>query len=156
MLLIRTWWCYRARPYCHSVPFTGQFLLCGCSIRYHLLHPDYLYYRIRELQKNFRLRVILCHIDVVSVSWLIYLLCHRMCILKHLNLRNLAIPLFIGRCSQASAWNYKNSTASWLHPPVRLEVLFCSFLICLDWVIFLFLFSVLYHVFLYQFYGMWI
>ncbi|CAL4934402.1 unnamed protein product [Urochloa decumbens] len=37
------------------------------SIRYHLLHPDYLYYRIRELQKNFRLRVILCHIDVDDV-----------------------------------------------------------------------------------------
>lgn len=49
------------------MPFTGQFLLCGCSIRYHLLHPDYLYYRIRELQKNFRLRVILCHIDVEDV-----------------------------------------------------------------------------------------
>ncbi|CAN6304553.1 unnamed protein product [Urochloa humidicola] len=37
------------------------------SIRYHLLHPDYLYYRIRELQKNFRLRVILCHVDVEDV-----------------------------------------------------------------------------------------
>ncbi|XP_062200189.1 DNA excision repair protein ERCC-1-like isoform X1 [Phragmites australis] len=37
------------------------------SIRYHLLHPDYLYYRIRELQKNFRLHVILCHIDVEDV-----------------------------------------------------------------------------------------
>ncbi|GJM91247.1 hypothetical protein PR202_ga07605 [Eleusine coracana subsp. coracana] len=37
------------------------------SIRYHLLHPDYLYYRMRELQKNFRLRVILCHIDVEDV-----------------------------------------------------------------------------------------
>ncbi|XP_066386796.1 DNA excision repair protein ERCC-1-like isoform X3 [Miscanthus floridulus] len=37
------------------------------SIRYHLLHPDYLYYRIRELQKNFRLSVILCHVDVEDV-----------------------------------------------------------------------------------------
>ncbi|OEL36807.1 DNA excision repair protein ERCC-1 [Dichanthelium oligosanthes] len=37
------------------------------SIRYHLLHPDYLYYRIRELQKNFRFRVILCHVDVEDV-----------------------------------------------------------------------------------------
>ncbi|XP_026402037.1 DNA excision repair protein ERCC-1-like isoform X2 [Papaver somniferum] len=34
------------------------------SVRYHLLHPDYLYFRIRELQKNFKLRVILCHVDV--------------------------------------------------------------------------------------------
>ncbi|KAK3200336.1 hypothetical protein Dsin_023751 [Dipteronia sinensis] len=37
------------------------------SLRYHLLHPDYLYYRIRELQKNFKLRVVLCHVDVDDV-----------------------------------------------------------------------------------------
>ncbi|CAA2984419.1 DNA excision repair ERCC-1 [Olea europaea subsp. europaea] len=37
------------------------------SLRYHLLHPDYLYFRIRELQKNFKLRVVLCHIDVEDV-----------------------------------------------------------------------------------------
>ncbi|CAI0391938.1 unnamed protein product [Linum tenue] len=38
------------------------------SLRYHLLHPDYLYYRIRELQKNYKLRVVLCHIDVEDVA----------------------------------------------------------------------------------------
>ncbi|KAK3014559.1 hypothetical protein RJ639_010173 [Escallonia herrerae] len=37
------------------------------SLRYHLLHPDYLYYRIRELQKNYKLRVVLCHVDVEDV-----------------------------------------------------------------------------------------
>eukprot|EP00897_Mesotaenium_endlicherianum_P010375 jgi/Mesen1/9366/ME000061S08805 len=37
------------------------------SLRYHLLHPDYLYFRIRELQKGFRLRVVLCHVDVDDV-----------------------------------------------------------------------------------------
>ncbi|KAL3824617.1 hypothetical protein ACJIZ3_020646 [Penstemon smallii] len=37
------------------------------SLRYHLLHPDYLYFRIRELQKKFKLRVILCHVDVEDV-----------------------------------------------------------------------------------------
>ncbi|XP_057549879.1 DNA excision repair protein ERCC-1 isoform X1 [Amaranthus tricolor] len=37
------------------------------SLRYYLLHPDYLYYRIRELQKNFRLSVVLCHVDVEDV-----------------------------------------------------------------------------------------
>ncbi|KAK9122238.1 hypothetical protein Syun_019855 [Stephania yunnanensis] len=36
-------------------------------LRYHLLHPDYLYFRIRELQKNFKLRVVLCHVDVEDV-----------------------------------------------------------------------------------------
>ncbi|XAR52343.1 hypothetical protein NMG60_11020353 [Bertholletia excelsa] len=37
------------------------------SLRYHLLHPDYLYYRIRELQKNFKVRIVLCHVDVEDV-----------------------------------------------------------------------------------------
>lgn len=37
------------------------------SLRYHLLHPDYLYFRIRELQKGFRLRVVLCHVDLEDV-----------------------------------------------------------------------------------------
>ncbi|KAL0388161.1 UNVERIFIED_CONTAM: DNA excision repair protein ERCC-1 [Sesamum radiatum] len=37
------------------------------SLRYHLLHPDYLYFRIRELQRNFKLRVVLCHVDVEDV-----------------------------------------------------------------------------------------
>eukprot|EP00898_Chlorokybus_atmophyticus_P003409 jgi/Chlat1/4069/Chrsp26S04112 len=37
------------------------------SVRYHLLHPDYLFARVRELQKNFRLRAILCYVDQVDV-----------------------------------------------------------------------------------------
>eukprot|EP00252_Welwitschia_mirabilis_P008535 TRINITY_DN20440_c0_g1_i1.p1 TRINITY_DN20440_c0_g1~~TRINITY_DN20440_c0_g1_i1.p1 ORF type:complete len:408 (+),score=86.50 TRINITY_DN20440_c0_g1_i1:193-1416(+) len=37
------------------------------SLRYHLLHPDYIYYRIRELQRNYRLRIVLCHVDVEDV-----------------------------------------------------------------------------------------
>ncbi|KAG0615820.1 hypothetical protein M758_5G069300 [Ceratodon purpureus] len=37
------------------------------SLRYHLLHPDYLYFRIRELQKGFPLRVVLCHVDLEDV-----------------------------------------------------------------------------------------
>lgn len=37
------------------------------SLRYHLLHPDYIYYRIREIQKGFKLRVVLCHVDLEDV-----------------------------------------------------------------------------------------
>ncbi|MCO5608240.1 hypothetical protein L7F22_062446 [Adiantum nelumboides] len=37
------------------------------SLRYHLLHPDYLYFRIRELLKSFRLRIVLCFVDVEDV-----------------------------------------------------------------------------------------
>lgn len=61
-----------------------------CSLRYHLLHPDYLYYRIRELQKNFKLRVVLCHVDVVS-SWLKSFLSDEiwLCIGAFVSVRNL-------------------------------------------------------------------
>lgn len=44
--------------------------LCGestavlfLSLRFHLLRPDYIHGRIKSLQRAFRLRVILCHID---------------------------------------------------------------------------------------------
>ena len=35
--------------------------------RYHLLKPDYIHFRIRELQRSFTLRVLLCHVDVDDV-----------------------------------------------------------------------------------------
>ena len=31
--------------------------------RYHLLNPKYIYGRIKELQRAYRLRVLLCHVD---------------------------------------------------------------------------------------------
>lgn len=34
------------------------------SLRYHLLNPEYIYHRMRELQRSYTLRVILCHVDV--------------------------------------------------------------------------------------------
>ncbi|KAL4443921.1 hypothetical protein ABPG75_011658 [Micractinium tetrahymenae] len=33
------------------------------SLRYHLLKPEYIHSRIKELQRSFRLRIILCHVD---------------------------------------------------------------------------------------------
>eukprot|EP00514_Thraustochytrium_sp_LLF1b_P001450 CAMPEP_0184524284 /NCGR_PEP_ID=MMETSP0198_2-20121128/9416_1 /TAXON_ID=1112570 /ORGANISM="Thraustochytrium sp., Strain LLF1b" /LENGTH=233 /DNA_ID=CAMNT_0026915533 /DNA_START=247 /DNA_END=948 /DNA_ORIENTATION=- len=43
---------------------------CGLflSLRYHLLHPDYLYSRIAEVKRDFRLRLVLCIIDVQNSS----------------------------------------------------------------------------------------
>ena len=38
-----------------------------CCCRYHLLKPDYIHFRIRELQRSFNLRVLLCHVDVDDV-----------------------------------------------------------------------------------------
>lgn len=35
--------------------------------RYHLLKPEYIHFRIRELQRSFTLRVLLCHVDVDDV-----------------------------------------------------------------------------------------
>ncbi|BDA42501.1 DNA excision repair protein ERCC-1 [Coccomyxa sp. Obi] len=37
------------------------------SLRYHLLKPTYIYGRIKELQRAFRTRVLLCHVDVDDV-----------------------------------------------------------------------------------------
>ena len=38
----------------------------GCKLwaRYHLLKPLYIHGRIKELQRAFRLRILLCHVDV--------------------------------------------------------------------------------------------
>lgn len=57
--------------------------ICICSLRYHLLHPDYLYFRIRELLKSFRLRIVLCFVDVVSSSGFAMLDCLVLCTLTH-------------------------------------------------------------------------
>jgi len=35
--------------------------------RYHLLKPEYIHHRIKELQRSFRLRVLLCHVDIDDV-----------------------------------------------------------------------------------------
>lgn len=34
------------------------------SLRFHLLKPEYVHHRLKELQRSFRLRVLLCHVDV--------------------------------------------------------------------------------------------
>ena len=38
-------------------------MLALCTYRYHLLKPQYIYGRIKELQRVYRLRVLLCHVD---------------------------------------------------------------------------------------------
>lgn len=35
--------------------------------RFHLLKPEYVHHRIKELQRSYRLRVLVCHIDVEDV-----------------------------------------------------------------------------------------
>eukprot|EP00741_Cyanophora_paradoxa_P001338 tig00000480_g1294.t1 len=34
------------------------------SLRYHLLHPDYLFTRMKDLRHHFRLRLLLCQVDI--------------------------------------------------------------------------------------------
>lgn len=47
-----------AQPGCrHVMPV----LLPHC--RYHLLRPEYIHQRIKELQRSYRLRIIMCHVD---------------------------------------------------------------------------------------------
>ncbi len=36
--------------------------MSGC--RYHRLHPEYIVSRMKEILRSFRLRVVLCHVDV--------------------------------------------------------------------------------------------
>ena len=35
--------------------------------RFHLLKPEYVHHRIKELQRSYRLRLLVCHIDVEDV-----------------------------------------------------------------------------------------
>ncbi len=45
----------------HILPISAQ--PCPAPRRYHLLKPEYIHHRIRELQRSFRMRIILCHVD---------------------------------------------------------------------------------------------
>lgn len=38
------------------------------TFRFHLLKPEYVHHRIKELQRSFRLRLLICHIDVEDVT----------------------------------------------------------------------------------------
>lgn len=49
-----------------STPRRGSSKAIGAR-RYHLLKPTYIYGRIKELQRAFRTRVLLCHVDVDDV-----------------------------------------------------------------------------------------
>ncbi len=42
-------------------------LAISCLHRFHLLKPEYVHHRIKELQRSFRLRLLICHIDVEDV-----------------------------------------------------------------------------------------
>eukprot|EP00899_Mesostigma_viride_P002540 jgi/Mesvir1/12287/Mv00493-RA.1 len=34
------------------------------SLKFHMLHQDYLFARMRELQRHYRLRILICHVDL--------------------------------------------------------------------------------------------
>ena len=35
--------------------------------RFHLLKPEYVHHRIKQMQRGYRLRIILCHVDIEDV-----------------------------------------------------------------------------------------
>lgn len=37
------------------------------ACRFHLLKPEYVHHRIKQLQRGYRLRIILCHVDIEDV-----------------------------------------------------------------------------------------
>lgn len=52
-------WCRMVR---HLAP-SDQPQTPACSHRFHLLKPEYIYGRMKALQRAYRLRVLLCHVD---------------------------------------------------------------------------------------------
>jgi DNA excision repair protein ERCC-1 len=73
--------CQKGNPvlrYITNVPWTFQDKIlpdyimgegaCGLfiSLRYYLLHPNYLYTRVRELKNQYKVRVLLCLVDLVD------------------------------------------------------------------------------------------
>ena len=40
--------------------------VCLCSVRYHVLHPEYIHARLQQLGKSFDTRVLLLLVDTVS------------------------------------------------------------------------------------------
>ena len=46
---------------------TASVLRRDDACRFHLLKPEYIYHRIKQLQKSFQLRIILCYVDVDDV-----------------------------------------------------------------------------------------
>ena len=49
----------------HEFDFREYTLRRRC--RFHLLKPEYVHHRIKQLQRIYRLRIILCHVDVDDV-----------------------------------------------------------------------------------------
>ena len=45
-----------------SASAAGLFL----SLRYHLLHPTYVVERLKQIRSSYRLRVLMCHVDVAD------------------------------------------------------------------------------------------
>ncbi len=49
------------------ITYSESVLSCALVCRFHLLKPEYIYHRIKQLQKSFQLRIILCYVDVDDV-----------------------------------------------------------------------------------------
>lgn len=41
----------------------GSIFILPWRRRFHLLKPEYIYHRIKELQRSYRLSIIMCHVD---------------------------------------------------------------------------------------------
>ena len=44
---------------------TSLYCLVVCSLRFHVLHPDYVFVRLREMGQLYKLRVLLVLVDMV-------------------------------------------------------------------------------------------
>lgn len=80
-----------------------------CSLRYHLLHPEYIFDRLKRLGRRYELRVLLVYVDIVS-TWVVL----REHIVKKPFLSFAMCVLLASKCVLYSLMMYCDSSARWV------------------------------------------
>lgn len=91
------------------------------SIRYHLLHPNYLFRRIKEIGRDYKLRIILCQVDIDdNVKALLEL--NKLCFSNRFTLILSWSPLEAGRYLETYK-SYENKPSTSIQEKVDVEFL---------------------------------
>ena len=91
------------------------------SIRYHLLHPNYLFRRIKEIGRDYRLRVVLCQVDIDdNIKALLEL--NKLCFSNRFTLILSWSPLEAGRYLETFK-SYENKPSTSIQEKVDVEFL---------------------------------
>jgi DNA excision repair protein ERCC-1 len=91
------------------------------SVRYHMLHPNYLYRRMKEIGSDFRNRIVLCQVDVEdNVKALLEL--NKLCFTHRFTLMLSWSPLEAGRYLETFK-SYENKPSTSIQEKVETEFL---------------------------------